>query len=110
VTPSTSPLTPDSFPLTPHIAVIGAGYWGKKPRPQLPSTRRPENHLRSIQHYPPADGQDYPDAQVTDDFNAVLSDPAIKAVVISAPAASTMHWQHRSSMPANTALSKSLCR
>jgi UDP-2-acetamido-3-amino-2,3-dideoxy-glucuronate N-acetyltransferase len=69
------------------IAVIGAGYWGKN----LVRNFHELGVLKTI-----CDGaaacrqamqEAYPAVQVTEDFDAVLADPEIRAVVIAAPAA-----------------------
>jgi UDP-2-acetamido-3-amino-2,3-dideoxy-glucuronate N-acetyltransferase len=94
--PNTSPLTPnvsapDASLLTPHIAVIGAGYWGKN----LVRNFHQLGVLKTI-----CDGahniredmsKTYPDVAVTDDINGVLQDTGIQAVVIAAPAA--LHYE-----------------
>ena len=70
-----------------NIAVTGAGCWGKN----LVRNFHQLGVLKTICDQSSAIRQqmakDYPDTMVTDDFNALLSDPAIQAVVISAPAA-----------------------
>lgn len=70
-----------------NIAVIGAGYWGKnlvRNFHQLGVLKTICDHYSAIHQMM---AKDYPDTLVTDDFNALLSDPAIQAVVIAAPAA-----------------------
>ena len=73
--------------MTRNIAVIGAGYWGKN----LVRNFHQLGVLKTICDQSGAIRQqmakDYPDTTVTDDFNALLSDSDIRAVVISAPAA-----------------------
>jgi UDP-2-acetamido-3-amino-2,3-dideoxy-glucuronate N-acetyltransferase len=70
-----------------NIAVIGAGYWGKN----LVRNFHQLGVLKTICDQSIAIRQqmakDYPDAVIADDPGAVLSDPAIQAVVIAAPAA-----------------------
>lgn len=96
MTPNASLLTPDSSPLTPRpsplitnaaVAVIGAGYWGKN----LVRNFHQLGVLKTICDQSSAIRQqmtkDYSDTMVTDDFNAILADPDIQAVVIAAPAA-----------------------
>jgi UDP-2-acetamido-3-amino-2,3-dideoxy-glucuronate N-acetyltransferase len=70
-----------------NIAVIGAGYWGKN----LVRNFHELGVLKTV-----CDGAAtcrqamqaaYPGVQVTDDFDTILNDPEIKAVVIAAPAA-----------------------
>jgi len=69
-----------------NIAVIGAGYWGKN----LVRNFHQLGVLKSICDQSSAIHQqmakDYPNTSVTDDFNLVLRDPSIQAVVIAAPA------------------------
>ena len=83
-----SPMTNDPLPTSNQtaIAVSGSGYWGRN----LVRNFHQLGVLKIICDQSSAIRQqmakDYPDALVTDDFNAVLSDPAIQAVVISAPA------------------------
>jgi UDP-2-acetamido-3-amino-2,3-dideoxy-glucuronate N-acetyltransferase len=90
MTPKVSPLTPNSLPLTPHIAVVGAGYWGKN----LVRNFHQLGVLKTI-----CDGAEpireemtktYPDVSVTDDISGVLRDADIKGIVIAAPA--TLHY------------------
>jgi len=73
--------------MTRNIALIGAGYWGKN----LVRNFHQLGVLKTICDQSSAIRQqmakDYPDTTVTDNFNALLSDPDIQAVVISAPAA-----------------------
>jgi UDP-2-acetamido-3-amino-2,3-dideoxy-glucuronate N-acetyltransferase len=70
-------MTPNASPLTPHIALIGAGYWGKN----LVRNFHQLGVLKTICDQSGAIRQqmakDYPDTTVTDDFNALLSDPDI---------------------------------
>src|SRR5664280_660176 len=70
-----------------HIAVIGAGYWGKN----LVRNFHQLGVLKTI-----CDGaqpireemtKTYPDVAVTDDISMVLKDADIKGIVIAAPAA-----------------------
>ena len=68
------------------IALIGAGYWGKN----LVRNFHQLGVLKTICDQSEAIRQqmarDYPDTVVTNDFNSTLSDPAIEAIVIAAPA------------------------
>ncbi len=79
-----SPITTN--PLPAAIAVIGAGYWGKN----LVRNFHQLGVLKTICDGAQAIREDmtktYPDVAVTDDFNAILKDKAIKGVVIAAPA------------------------
>ena len=83
-----TPLTPHSSPLThPHIAIIGAGYWGKnlvRNFAQLEALKAicdPDQNILSKLT------EDYPGLTATDDFEAVLNDAEIAGVVIAASAA-----------------------
>jgi UDP-2-acetamido-3-amino-2,3-dideoxy-glucuronate N-acetyltransferase len=70
-----------------NIALIGAGYWGKnlvRNFHQLGALKIICDQSSAIRQQM---AKDYPDSKVTDDFNALLSDPTIQAVIISAPAA-----------------------
>lgn len=73
------------------VAVIGAGYWGKN----LVRNFHELGVLKTV-----CDGAapcreamqaSYPGVQVTDNFDAVLADPEVQAVVIAAPAA--LHFE-----------------
>ena len=70
-----------------NIAVIGAGYWGKN----LVRNFDELGVLKTICDGAPGVRTQmeasYPEVYTTDDFDAVLADPAIRAVVIAAPAA-----------------------
>jgi UDP-2-acetamido-3-amino-2,3-dideoxy-glucuronate N-acetyltransferase len=70
-----------------HSALIGAGYWGKnlvRNFHQIGVLKAIYDQSNTIRQQM---AKDYPGTTVTDDFNALLSDPAIQAVVISTPAA-----------------------
>jgi len=71
----------------PHVAVIGAGYWGKN----LVRNFFEIGHLKTICDYDKKTrvqmSQDYPGISVTDDFASVLQDSDVQGVVIAAPAA-----------------------
>jgi len=71
---------------TPNIAVIGCGYWGKN----LIRNFHQLNALHTICDTFPEQLQkfhaQYPNAQVTEDFEAVLTNPEIQAVVLATPA------------------------
>ena len=82
-----SHFTPNASHLTPHIAVIGAGYWGKN----LVRNFHQLGVLKTI-----CDGakpireemtKTYSDVAVTEDSDMVFKDTDIKGVVIAAPAA-----------------------
>lgn len=69
------------------IALIGAGYWGKnlvRNFHQLDVLKTICDQSGTIRQQM---AKDYPDTKVTDNFEVLLSDPDIRAVVISAPAA-----------------------
>jgi UDP-2-acetamido-3-amino-2,3-dideoxy-glucuronate N-acetyltransferase len=83
------PLTPDLLPASNQtaVAVIGSGYWGKnlvRNFHQLGVLKTICDQSSTIRQQM---AKDYPNTTTTDDFNAVLSDSAIHAVVIAAPAA-----------------------
>jgi len=95
--PELFPMTPDSSVLPfnrklpqwhsdhPNVALVGAGRWGKN------LIRNFDNlgYLTTIcdldPHQLAALGEIYPETRLTNDFNAVLNDPAIDAVVIATP-------------------------
>ncbi len=88
--PNTAPRT-DSSPRTPHIAIIGAGYWGKN----LVRNFHQLGVLKTI-----CDGahpireemsKTYPDVFITANVADVLKDDDITGVVIAAPAA--LHFE-----------------
>ena len=69
-----------------NIAVIGAGYWGK-------NLVRNFHQLGVLNVICDADRKiqsqihkDYPDVSCVDDFDALLSDPSLAAIVIATPA------------------------
>jgi len=73
-----------------NVAVVGCGYWGKnlvRNFAQLRALRvicdSNENSLR-------AQAQLYPDVEITDSFEGVMSDETIQAVVLATPA--VMHY------------------
>jgi len=82
------PITSDPLPTSNQtaVAVIGSGYWGKN----LVRNFHQLGVLKTICDGAQAIREDmtktYPDVAVTDDFNAILKDKAIKGVVIAAPA------------------------
>jgi len=79
-------MTLKSSPLTPHIAVIGAGYWGKNlvrnfhQLGVLKTICDGEKHIREEMT------KAYPDVAVAGDISKVLKDAEIQGVVIAAPA------------------------
>ncbi len=79
-------MTPNAAPLTPHVAVIGAGYWGK-------NLVRNFHQLGVLKTVCDADAKihqqlakDYPDKRIIDNENEIFDDKSIDAVVIAAPA------------------------
>lgn len=89
-----------------NIAIIGAGYWGKnlvRNFHQLGVLKTICDGAQSIREEM---SKTYPDVAITDDFNTVLKDKAIKGVVIAARLSFIMTLQKKHSMPANTSLWK----
>ena len=82
---STRP-TLDSSPLTPHVAVIGAGYWGKN----LVRNFNELGVLKTICDGAPNIQKQmrnaYPQISVVSDIDEVLNDSQVRAVVIATPA------------------------
>ncbi len=69
-----------------HIAIIGAGYWGKnlvRNFHQLGVLKTICDGSQSIREEM---SKTYPDVAVTDEINDILKDKAIKGIVIAAPA------------------------
>ena len=68
-----------------NIAVIGAGYWGKNlvrnfhQLGVLNVICDADRTIQSQMH------KDYPDVSCVDNFDALLSDPSLAAVVIATP-------------------------
>jgi UDP-2-acetamido-3-amino-2,3-dideoxy-glucuronate N-acetyltransferase len=90
MTPHPSSLTPNSSHLLSHIAIIGAGYWGKN----LVRNYSELGVLKtvcdtSVQYLAELQKQ-YRGVRFTSNFSEILEDQEIKGVVISAPAA--MHF------------------
>jgi UDP-2-acetamido-3-amino-2,3-dideoxy-glucuronate N-acetyltransferase len=71
------------------VALVGAGYWGKKLLPKF--VRSNDSLVRIICDIHPAHraemNQTYPDIPTTASFDEILSDPAIAAVVLATPPA-----------------------
>ena len=66
-------MTPNSSLLPPHVAVTGAGYWGKnlvRNFHQLAVLKTICDQSSAIRQQM---AKEYPDATVTDDFNALLA-------------------------------------
>ena len=75
-----------SKPLTPHIAIIGAGYWGKnlvRNFSQLEVLKTVCDQDKGIRSKL---SEDYPGVTTTDDYETVLKDADISGIVIAAPA------------------------
>jgi len=90
--PNTSPLTPnvsapDASLLTPHIAVIGAGYWGKNLVRNFHQLGVLKTICDGAQPIREEMAKTYPDVAVTGDLADVLADSAVTGIVIAAPAA-----------------------
>lgn len=79
-----SPIT--HHPLPAAIAVIGAGYWGKNLVRNFYQLGVLKNICDGDQPIREEMAKTYPDVAVTDDYNTLLKDNAIKGVVIAAPA------------------------
>jgi UDP-2-acetamido-3-amino-2,3-dideoxy-glucuronate N-acetyltransferase len=71
------------------VALIGAGYWGKKLLPKFLAS--PEASVRAVCDIHPGNRADinqaFPDVLTTSAYDEILSDPAIAAVVIVTPPA-----------------------
>jgi len=71
------------------VALVGAGYWGKKLLPKF--VRSNDSLVRSICDIHPTHraemNQTYPDIPTTTSFDEILSDPGIAAVVLATPPA-----------------------
>jgi predicted dehydrogenase len=71
------------------VALVGAGYWGKKLLPKF--VRSTESLVRTICDIHPAHraemNQTYPDIPTTPSFDEILSDPGIAAVILATPPA-----------------------
>jgi UDP-2-acetamido-3-amino-2,3-dideoxy-glucuronate N-acetyltransferase len=83
-------MTPHYSPLTPHIAVIGCGYWGKN----LVRNFHGLGVLKAVCDVSPSTLEEIKKAynvSTTDKIESILNDQDIKAVVISTPAA--QHYQ-----------------
>ena len=71
------------------VALVGAGYWGKKLLPKF--VRSNDSLVRIICDIHPTHraemNQTYPDIPTTTSFDEILSDPGIAAVVLATPPA-----------------------
>jgi len=79
-------MTPNSSPFTPHVAIIGAGYWGK-------NLVRNFHQLGDLKTVCDADtkirqqlANDYPDVRIIGKEKEIFEDTSIDSVVIAAPA------------------------
>jgi predicted dehydrogenase len=72
------------------VALVGAGYWGKKLLPKFVCSEN--SVVRVICDIHPTHGaemnQAYPDIPTTSSFDEILSDPSIAAVILATPPAS----------------------
>lgn len=71
----------------PDVAVIGCGYWGKNLVRNFAQLRALKTICDANESLLNAQGQLYPDVQLTTRFEDVLADDSIRAVVIATPAA-----------------------
>ena len=71
------------------VALVGAGYWGKKLLPKF--VRSNDSLVRIICDIHPTHraemNQTYPDIPTTTSFDEILSDPGIAAVILVTPPA-----------------------
>ena len=74
-----------------HVAVIGAGYWGKNLVRNFHQLGVLKTVCDGAQSTREEMGKAYPDVAITSDMANVLNDPQIDAVVIAAPAA--LHYE-----------------
>jgi len=74
-----------------HVAVIGAGYWGKNLVRNFHELGVLKTVCDGAQSTREEMGKAYPDVAITSDMANVLNDPQIDAVVIAAPAA--LHYE-----------------
>ena len=88
--PKESPFSTPSLPMTNatfHIAVVGLGHWG--PNLARNVNALPNARLHTLCDADPARlqsvGAQYPAARQTDDFESVLADPEVDAVVLATP-------------------------
>lgn len=75
-----------SSPLAPHVAVIGAGYWGKNLVRNFYQLGVLKTICDGAKHIREEMTKAYPDVAVTGDISEVLKDADIQGVVIAAPA------------------------
>ena len=80
-------LTPHPTPLTPHIAVIGAGYWGKNLVRNFHQLGVLKTICDGVQPIREEMSKTYPDVFITTNVSDILKDNDITGVVIAAPAA-----------------------
>ena len=74
-----------------HVAVIGAGYWGKNLVRNFHQLGVLKTVCDGAQSTREEMSKAYPDVAITSDMANVLNDPQIDAVVIAAPAA--LHYE-----------------
>ena len=94
-------MTPDSSPLTPHIAVIGAGYWGKNLVRNFHQLGVHKTICDGAQLIREEMSKAYPDTIITANASDVLKDDDITGVVIAAPA--TLYFEIAEIRPATQA-------
>ncbi|MBP1711269.1 MAG: oxidoreductase [Deltaproteobacteria bacterium] len=78
-------MTLNSSPLTPHIAVVGAGYWGKNLVRNFYQLGVLKTICDGAKHIREDMAKTYRDVSVTDDIRGILKDADIKSVVIATP-------------------------
>ncbi len=79
-------MTLHSSSLKPHIAVVGAGYWGKNLVRNFYQLGVLKTICDGAKHIRDEMTKAYPDVAVTDDISGILNDDGIKGVVIAVPA------------------------
>ena len=84
-------MTPDSSPLPPRIAVIGAGYWGKNLVRNFHQLGVLKTICDGAQPIREEMSKTYTDVFITANVSDVLKDKDITGVVIAAPA--TLHFE-----------------
>jgi UDP-2-acetamido-3-amino-2,3-dideoxy-glucuronate N-acetyltransferase len=84
-------MTPYSSPLTPHIAVIGAGYWGKNLVRNFHQLGVLKTICDGAQPIREEMSKTYPDVYITANVSDVLKDADVTGVVIAVPAA--LHFE-----------------
>ena len=92
-----------------QIACVGAGYWGKNLVRVFHDL--PDVHLRQVCDASPeirsAIQRQYPEVPITANYDEVLGDDALDAVVLAVPAAEHYELARRALSEASTCTSKS---